>query len=342
MIVAFVLINLNIGRAVSPSVATVPGVAQDGRIVPQPEQNVDFASDFVISANSRVILGPHHLRRIVVYLAPQAFTLVNVQTMFLHISEEYPSEDFLWIDAVSTTNDLEQKAEWFASIESFPFGDVTSLSCGAGIEQSPLSAHYWRAAPGESIVYCSASGESTAVDLRHLSYGCNGPSDSTPDIVGATISNCKAIVERLLDSGVDPNLRTRQGWGPVFEAAYWHHEEILELLLDRGADINQRSASGWTPLIAAANRDRSLPIVELLLSRGADINARTEEGRTALIYSVLKQNAALARMLLAHGADVNARDGYGKTAIMIAEEGHDENVASLLRKAGARPSNTGK
>lgn len=336
IIIAFVLASLNIDLGIHLDLAAVDKF-QDRPTAPTTARDLQSAGDFFIGANAKAILDPHHLRSIVAYVAANKFTLANTRSIFRHLSEEYPSDDFLVIDAVSNITELDRKIAWFERIEKHPFGDVAPLGCGTNKKPAPLSAVYYRTATGEYMDYCDASGESSAIHFRRLSYGCNSPNDSTPDLVGATISSCKEVVERLLDSGADPNVKSPEGWSPVFEAAYRSQEEILRLLLDRGADINQRSSSGWTPLIAATNRDRCFSIVELLLSRGADINARNEEGRTALIYAVLHKNEAVVRLLLAAGADVKLKDGYGKTALMIAqEEALDEYVIRLLKAAGAR------
>jgi len=306
---------------------------QDYGLRQDSERNVGSDLDFVINANATVIVGPYHLRRILVYGTQEVFTLENVRTIFLRLAQEYPSEDLLGIDAVSSKRHLRSIVGWFESIESFPFGDVAPVSCGTQSEPPTLSAEYHRDAALEYFVYRSASGQSITVDLKRWNYGCYEPDYPEPDLLDATIFNCKEAVRRLLDSG-DSNVKSRQGGAPVFEAAHWHHEEILELLLDRGADINQRSSSGWTPLIAAVIWESS-SVVEMLLTRGADIDARTEEGRTALIHAVRKQSTAIVEILLAHRADVTIRDGYGKTALEIAEEGHNEDLIRLLKKAEA-------
>ena len=311
----------------------IPTATQDHGRGQDSERNVGSDLDFIISANATVIVGPYHLRRVLVYGPQEVFTLENVRTVFLRLAQGYPSEDFLVIDAVSSKRHLRSIRGWFESIESFPFGDLPPASCGTQSEPPKLSAEYNRDAALEYFVYHSASGQSITVDLKRWNEGCDEPDAPEPDLLDATIFNCKEAVRRLLDSG-DPSVKSRQRGTPVFEAAHWDHEEILELLLDRGADINQRSSSGWTPLIAAVMRGSSR-IVEMLLTRGADINARTEDGRTALIHAVRKQSTAVVEILLAHRADVTVRDGYGKTALEIAEEGHNEDIIRQLKNAGA-------
>ena len=45
-------------------------------------------------------------------------------------------------------------------------------------------------------------------------------------------------VQRQLDAGVDPNLKSSKGAAPLFYAVYGGYLEIVELLITRGADVN--------------------------------------------------------------------------------------------------------
>ena len=45
-------------------------------------------------------------------------------------------------------------------------------------------------------------------------------------------------VQRQLDAGVDPNLKSSKGATPLFYAVYGGYLEIVELLITRGGDVN--------------------------------------------------------------------------------------------------------
>ena len=288
--------------------------------------------DFWIPHNVRVISGPWHLRRVIVFVDRQSFTLENLSTIFAHLSERDPLEDFLEIRACSNDEQVSAESRWFSKIRSLSFGNVPpQFTDGSGVNPSPLSARYSRADGAEYLNYYPAAGESIAVDLKKSSSGCAPTGDTAADLVDASIRGCEDVVEELLDAGADPNVKSRHGGAALVQAAFWGHPEIVELLIDRGADINQTSASGWTPLIAAisGHRDR---VIDLLLTRSPDVNVRGEDGRTALTHAVMKRNETVVRELLARGADANVRDGYAKTPLAIAEEEQNKSMIRLLRR----------
>jgi ankyrin repeat protein len=58
----------------------------------------------------------------------------------------------------------------------------------------------------------------------------------------------------MLDRGVSPNLRDRNGRTLLMLAAENGHRDTVRLLLERGADPNARSALGETALELAKRR----------------------------------------------------------------------------------------
>jgi len=71
------------------------------------------------------------------------------------------------------------------------------------------------------------------------------------------------------------------GNSPAYYAAVYGRTRVLQAMLDRGISPNQRDRNGRTLLmLAAENRHRDT--VRLLLARGADPNARSTLGETVL------------------------------------------------------------
>ena len=99
---------------------------------------------------------------------------------------------------------------------------------------------------------------------------------------------------------------------PLHVAADWDLPLTCQVLLDAGADPNALDSNGYTPLVWAIRLQdpsiSSVPVVRVLLKGGADPNVRSPKGWTSLDYA--------------------------------AEDEQRHDVGPLLRKAGARHSNT--
>ena len=148
------------------------------------------------------------------------------------------------------------------------------------------------------------------------------------------------MVEMLIASGANPELRNRREQTPVhmargntldvllrfgvdtgvhdgLGATPLHHarRETALMLIDQGVDIEARDRAGGTPLLRAVERgDHEL--VQLLVDYGADVNASdVRRGATAVHRAVARRDLDLIRYLLSHGAYINARDRYGSTPL---------------------------
>jgi ankyrin repeat protein len=141
------------------------------------------------------------------------------------------------------------------------------------------------------------------------------------------------LVKLLLDYKANPNLTSPYGWTPLMSACQRGSLPIVKLLLKRGAKPNLRNVHGDTAIIFAANTDR-VEMVRALLDAGADINGGT--GQTALQIAVQSGAEKSVRYLLSKGANPNfKRPGY-RSAMEMAEEGYDEEVLAMLKKAGGK------
>jgi ankyrin repeat protein len=111
----------------------------------------------------------------------------------------------------------------------------------------------------------------------------------------------------------------------------WARSDLAVLLLLSGLVCRAQSLN---EAIAAGDSGQ----VAVLLSAGAPVNTRNDLGRTPLLEAVWADRADLVRMLIERGADVTARhsDG-GSTPLDYAALRGNNNIASLLLRAGARP-----
>jgi hypothetical protein len=106
----------------------------------------------------------------------------------------------------------------------------------------------------------------------------------------------------------------------------------LERVVRQGASPNARDTSGDAVLLDV----RDPAMAEALLRLGADPNVRhRDDGDTPLMRAARMGNADLVRVLLAARADVHAAMTGGATALGEAQRAGHEDVAALLRAAGA-------
>lgn len=140
------------------------------------------------------------------------------------------------------------------------------------------------------------------------------------------------IARKLLDSGADPNARTRS-WDhdvtPSYFAVSARNLEVFGLLLERGADATEALPSAlWSGDIAFA---------ELALTHGADPDRAGEEGRPALNELIRWGQIKPALWILARGASPDRPDARGRTALhQAASRGNARMVEALLEHGADR------
>ena len=106
----------------------------------------------------------------------------------------------------------------------------------------------------------------------------------------------------------------------------------VERAVRRGANPNARDTFGDVVLLDVREPAMAAALVRL----GADVDVRAREGGdTLLIRAARMGNAALVTVLLGAHANVHATGGTGATALDEAIRGGHEDVAALLRAAGA-------
>jgi nitroimidazol reductase NimA-like FMN-containing flavoprotein (pyridoxamine 5'-phosphate oxidase superfamily) len=137
-------------------------------------------------------------------------------------------------------------------------------------------------------------------------------------------------VTRLLQQGVDVDIRDEHMWRPFMHAVFGGHLKIVEFLITNGADIDAQDNDGMTPLHVAAWND-SLGIAQLLMQHGANINVLDQHGCCPLFRAV---NSIEVMKLLAQqpGADLTVLANNGWSLLhAAASHGCIEVVEWLLQ-----------
>lgn len=182
----------------------------------------------------------------------------------------------------------------------------------------------------------------------------------------AAWENKTEIVEILLKSGIDPNIRNKEGRTAMHNAFEVGSILIHDLLLQNGAeldvcvaaglgkldrireildqDISQidETSTGLTPM-EWAGYGNSGKSVELLVEYGADVNFRiTEGGFTPLMTPAQVNGVKAAEAMLKHGADPNLYDKKKYTplhhAAAMAFTTDSSDIIKLLLEHHADPN----
>lgn len=143
-----------------------------------------------------------------------------------------------------------------------------------------------------------------------------------------------AKVKQLLDEGIDPNSRDKEGTPALVAACDAGHGEIAELLLLKGANVDITDKEGISPLMRVAEKGDA-KLLTMLLERKADVNRRDNVGANALTVAVFSGNVTAVKLLLAKGANANSKIEGGESALILAARNGDAQTVNMLLDAGA-------
>lgn len=142
------------------------------------------------------------------------------------------------------------------------------------------------------------------------------------------------IVNTLVESGADVNVRCGHDGYALQAAAYGGHERVVEVLLKRGAEVNTQHGDYENALQAAAYGGHK-QVVEKLLDGDAEVNALGGIYGNALQAAAYGGHKDVVEILLKRGARVNAPGGlYGNALLAAAYRGH-KRVVEILLEGGA-------
>lgn len=152
------------------------------------------------------------------------------------------------------------------------------------------------------------------------------------------------LMEELLEEGLDPAAKTKQGLTPLLALVTYgsrqamSQQDVIDMakaLLKHAQDVDAvDERRGCTSLHMAALFG-SEPLCAVLIDHKADISRGDRLGRTPLHIAVQRRNTDLAELLIEKKANVNARDAQGRTPLHDAVISGQEEFVRLLLKAGA-------
>eukprot|EP00054_Salpingoeca_dolichothecata_P024735 m.169499 g.169499 ORF g.169499 m.169499 type:complete len:239 (-) comp25118_c0_seq5:82-798(-) len=143
-------------------------------------------------------------------------------------------------------------------------------------------------------------------------------------------NNVEATRKFLESHGGDPNMLLIDLFGcrPLLASACAYDvPAVVDLLLQSGINANGTAQDGCTALMCASACGRS-KVIELLLKAGADINLQDKDGSTALMCASHNQRCEVAEMLVNAGADMQFRN-KGETALDIIIAKREEKGSNV-------------
>ena len=149
------------------------------------------------------------------------------------------------------------------------------------------------------------------------------------------------LVEILLETGADINVRQTDGWSALHDACHSRNPEVVKMLLERSPDVNLQNLHGETPLRIAVKRPPNLDIVKMLLKANSDVDIVANDRTTAVYGAVMEGTSELLELLLKQNPDVNIPDSWGWLPIhrLVTRDSLDCNeifkMVTMLVNAGA-------
>lgn len=138
-------------------------------------------------------------------------------------------------------------------------------------------------------------------------------------------------IMKLLENGIDVNLKDQEGRTALMYAAFNGHTAIMEKLIEKGASVNLRDAYGRTALMLASSGPFPTA-VKLLLDHRADPDmADGEEHFTALMYAAAEGQLEIVQILLKKKANPMLKDVDGDNALTFAEKNGHKDIVILLK-----------
>ena len=134
------------------------------------------------------------------------------------------------------------------------------------------------------VIVALAAGANLPADIAR-EFGID-PQISLLGLVAMIVISLSNRVLKL-PTGLEKSGRSKSAHGAaaLFTAILKGRIAVVQSLLNQGVNVNVRTISGKTPLMAAAYKGYS-DIVQMLLDNGADVNAKDGRGDTALKISV--------------------------------------------------------
>lgn len=157
--------------------------------------------------------------------------------------------------------------------------------------------------------------------------------DDVGDLILAVSRNESYTLAKLLERGVDPNLKeATRGETALMVAVREKSMRSVQVLLDSPKiDVEASANNGDTALMIASYTD-NVAAVKALLAKDAEVN---RHGWTPLHYACAAGSSEIVKILLENSAYIDAESPNKTTPLMMAARGGQTAIVKLLIDAGA-------
>ena len=149
--------------------------------------------------------------------------------------------------------------------------------------------------------------------------------DAAQDLLDSARKGDLASVKVALENQASIESKTRYGQTPLFLAAMNGHVELVQFLLDKGANVDVTDTFYKSSAIGFAASRKQFAAIKLMLPRSADFDRNLDS------FVSLRNPELVAAVL---GAGKPSQASLDRNFELAS--GHEE-IAALLRKAGAKP-----
>lgn len=214
--------------------------------------------------------------------------------------------------------------------------DVVRLLLEHGARPDRLERAGWTA-----LMAAALHGHSDMIQLlaargANVNRACD---DGRTALFFAVQSGAVQAVERLLQLGarvnVQPGRDVMSAATPLILAVKLQYIDIVELLVNSDADPDLRDISGRRALEYAAEQGFE-PVLRLLLAAGSDVNGTDAQGNTILHYLAVTDKLDSISLLLQAGADPQQRNQRGETPLYLASKAANPAVVNVFVARGSR------
>jgi len=195
----------------------------------------EFGTDGSSKASKLLVLG--------LFVAPVVLTILVLASP--------------WFRGVRSAQ-IERNERLLQAVESGDLEQVKRVLTGGAVvnarTKSGLTALSIAVIRGYDEIALLLIEKGASLDARDKSGDRENRTPGNSPVHYAAIYGRTRVLKAMLDRGVSPNLRDRNGRTLLMMAAENGHRETVKLLLERGADPKTRSALGDTALDAARRR----------------------------------------------------------------------------------------